>query len=42
LFWTDVTEREIARQVGITQQAINKRKRVMLASLRRSLEAPRL
>jgi RNA polymerase sigma-70 factor (ECF subfamily) len=37
LFWEQRSEAEIARRAGITQQAISKRKRVVLSSLRRLL-----
>jgi DNA-directed RNA polymerase specialized sigma subunit len=37
LYWKERSETEIARDAGITQQAISKRKRVILSSLRRVL-----
>jgi DNA-directed RNA polymerase specialized sigma subunit len=40
LFWGNVTESELARQAGLTQQAISKRKRVTLVGLRRWFAAP--
>jgi RNA polymerase sigma factor (sigma-70 family) len=38
LFWDGRTESEIASGLGITQQAVNKRKRKILSELRRSFE----
>jgi RNA polymerase sigma factor (sigma-70 family) len=38
LFWEDRTETQVAGRLGISQQAVNKRKRKVLLELRRSLE----
>ena len=38
LFWDGRTESDIASGLGITQQAVNKRKRKILSELRRSFE----
>jgi DNA-directed RNA polymerase specialized sigma subunit len=37
LFWEECTETEIASGLGITQQAVSKRKRKILTELRRDL-----
>ena len=37
LFWEDRTEREIAGRLGITQQAVSKRKHRILDELRETL-----
>lgn len=39
MFWEDRTESDIAEQVGISQQAISKRKNVILRELRRRIGA---
>ena len=38
LFWDGRTESEVASGLGISQQAVNKRKRKILSELRRSFE----
>jgi DNA-directed RNA polymerase specialized sigma subunit len=38
LFWDGLSEQVVARELGITKQAINKRKRRILLGLRRSIE----
>jgi RNA polymerase sigma factor (sigma-70 family) len=37
LFWEGRTEQDIAGRLGITQQAVSKRKRKILLKLRRNL-----
>jgi DNA-directed RNA polymerase specialized sigma24 family protein len=41
LFWDHSTERQIARDIGVSQPAISKRKKVLLRELRLRLETPR-
>jgi RNA polymerase sigma factor (sigma-70 family) len=38
LFWNEETEAQIARSLGVTQQAVSKRKRSILKALQRRLE----
>lgn len=38
LFWDGLSEEAVAKELGITKQAINKRKRKILLGLRRSIE----
>jgi RNA polymerase sigma factor (sigma-70 family) len=39
LWWQEKTEAEVARRLGVSQQAVNKRKRSLLKNLRRRLES---
>jgi RNA polymerase sigma factor (sigma-70 family) len=38
IFWRQETEAEIARKMGLTQQAISRRKRYLLAAISRLIE----
>jgi RNA polymerase sigma factor (sigma-70 family) len=41
LFWEGCTEAEVAGRLGISKQAVNKRKQKILLTLRRSLRRPK-
>ena len=42
LFWGSSTESQVARRLGITQQAVNKRKRLILRKLQQALDSMEL